>query len=274
MPDGRLYCYFYLIGRDEDDSDIPVDLDELAKRVLRGQEVLAVAHGAALLALRDTEIDGTKHRWLEANKDEVTEAGGNGETAWSHYAKGRVDALARDLEQGVLGEMATILDELDDDMEDDEPEDDDDEPVDHESDDSDDDPLEDGDNPWAAETRAIDQRHDDVRPSLRARYDRWEARGRADCDASHDLGHIKVAAAEYHLQPTTRISVAAVQVIEGFWIKAGRRIRRDWRAQHMDELVTDGLRIAKAYNRWVAGWRELAYETVEADLKARQGKSP
>ncbi len=131
MTDHRLYYYFYLIGRDSDDSDLRIDLAEIAKRVLDGHAMFVECTAAATAALRHLEIDGTMHRWYERNKDEIAEAGGDRRRAWDLYLQGRLESLAREIEYGVQGEIVDVLDaidagdDVDDDAKDDEDDDDD-----------------------------------------------------------------------------------------------------------------------------------------------------
>lgn len=273
MPDKRFYFYFYLIGRREDDSDIHVDMEPLANQVLSGRPVHDVATEAAKRALSQLEIDGSKSRWVRDNSEEIVEAGGSESLAWDRYFGGRLESLAQDLENGVLGEMEDILDSIEDGddegSEDDDPEDEEEDEDDPEDDDEDDEPSDE-------EDEQVGRVRVGKPLSRHARYDQWEARGRKDCEDGGDLGQVVTSADQWPVTTEMKpkaFTVAAANIVEQFWAKTGRRIRRDWRAAHLKDVEADGLRPAKAYNRWMAGWRELAYERAEESLKARQGRA-
>lgn len=133
MADPREYYYFYLLGRQDDEFNVEVDITALAERVLAGESIRDVCTRVAADAAVTAQHGGHKRDWMLENKDEIAEAGGNGEHAYALYLDGQKDQFASSLEPDILEELRELLDDIDlserardrDDAEPEEPEEDD-----------------------------------------------------------------------------------------------------------------------------------------------------
>lgn len=113
------YAAFYLEGRDATRLRADIDDEELAERVLKGGDLHAVLLAAAEDAAKPLAHDRKKRVWLSDNEEAITEAGGDGEEAYLHFVKGKVDELVCILEPSVIEAMSDLV-FGDDDEEDDE----------------------------------------------------------------------------------------------------------------------------------------------------------
>ena len=136
MADPREYYYFYLLGRQDEEFDVQVDITALAERVLSGEAIRDVCTRVAADAAVTAQHGGHKRDWMIENRDEIAEAGGNGEHAYGLYLDGQKDQFASSLEPEILDELRELLDDIDlserggeddDDGEDDEEEEDEEE---------------------------------------------------------------------------------------------------------------------------------------------------
>ena len=113
MADPREYYYFYLLGRQDDEFDVQVDITALAERVLSGEAIRDVCTQVAADAAVTAQHGGHKRDWLIENRDEIAEAGGNGEHAYDLYLDGQKDQFASSLEPDILDELRELLDDID-----------------------------------------------------------------------------------------------------------------------------------------------------------------
>lgn len=104
MKDRYVSCYFS--GR-LDAFDGQVDTSQLVERVQAGLPLRDATIEAARRAITGRgEMDtSAKLRWVNDNLDEIKVMGGDAEKAWRLYGQGRIDALARQLEDDVLASI-------------------------------------------------------------------------------------------------------------------------------------------------------------------------
>ncbi len=105
-----VYYYFYLLGRRDEEIPTSIDLEQLVDKVIMGLEVRSVANQAAQEAMKAAELDGFKTKWLRDNAQEIEEAGGNKEIAYTLYRLGHTDELATSLEPDLLDALQDFLD--------------------------------------------------------------------------------------------------------------------------------------------------------------------
>jgi len=151
MKDRYVSCYFS--GR-LDAFDGQVDTAQLVERVQAGLPLRDATVEAARRAITGRgEMDSSaKLRWVNDNLDEIKVMGGDAEKAWRLYGQGRIDALARQIEDDVL---ASIEEEEEDEDEDEDEEEGEDE-GDGEEEDDDDEGDEEGDDDEGDETVAAE----------------------------------------------------------------------------------------------------------------------
>lgn len=289
----RRYAYFYLIGRQSEELESDIDVTVLAQRVLNGANLVEVAFKAATDAARATRHDGSKRDWLAENKEEIAEVGGDGELAYKLYLQGRIDELTADLDADIQGEVATLLerDEEDDDQDEDETDEDQEDeeetedPGDEEEGEAiepghdgdgieDDEPPDDGDDPWASSTRAIDARHDKViKKSPHARYAEWEATGWKACDKIANLEQIFELPTEAEATAHGDGNTAYANVLIAKWETGhGKSIKKSWMLEHRAAVEADGLNPSKAWKRWSSGWKDCARGRLELAIKKLRGQ--
>jgi type III secretion system FlhB-like substrate exporter len=92
----------------------------------------------AALTKSGGQSSSAKLQWMKDWKDELVEAGGDGEKAWRLYNEGRTDGIAWQLEEALVEELMNLeYDEDEDEDEEDEEEDEDDEEEEEEEEDED-----------------------------------------------------------------------------------------------------------------------------------------
>lgn len=128
------YMYFYLIGRQEDELDLPISIRVIAERVVSGEALRDVTLEVAKDAARANVHTNHKRDWVLENNGEIKEAGGNATTAYDLYTQGRIDELANNLEGEVIEEIIDLLADLDDGVDQDDDEGEEDEEVGEEGD--------------------------------------------------------------------------------------------------------------------------------------------
>lgn len=122
----RAYMPFYLEGRYDEsedeylsDSD-DLDVDKLAEKCLAGpDDVNHVLTAAVTQLAAPLEHGKDKRDWIAEHKNEIKDAGGDGDEAYAHYVKGMVDEAVHALTEDVLEAMSPD-DEEDDEEEDEE----------------------------------------------------------------------------------------------------------------------------------------------------------
>ena len=122
------YVFFYLQGREDRLIKNDIDTDEIAEAVTAGKgsihDLLVKAAAAAAEPLR---VDRKKRTWIEDWEDEIKEAGGDSDEAYSTYLQGRIDELAHALDADVVAAMVDPGEDEDDGDEEEEGEDDEEE---------------------------------------------------------------------------------------------------------------------------------------------------
>lgn len=123
------YMIFYLLGREADvlDDDDSVDLDELADQMMDGTPVRELCDKVADSIAAPLAHDKQRKEWIEDNRKDIDEAGGDAGEAFRHYLQGRKDMYAYDLEADIVTAAFEEDAPEDDDDEDDEEDDDDEE---------------------------------------------------------------------------------------------------------------------------------------------------
>ncbi len=124
------YWQFYLEGRCEK-RRLKNDIDEeslMEEMVRMGTPLRDAVLSACVRVAAPLEAGKAKRAWVADHGDEIKEAGGDADAAYSAYLQGRVDDLAQGLEDSVLEALSQRFgDDQTDDGEDDEEDDEDEE---------------------------------------------------------------------------------------------------------------------------------------------------
>ncbi len=110
------YLFFYLRGREADKPrNLKLDLEEISENALKGPDcVHTVLTKAVDIALKPYE-QGEKRKTFAADYEEdIFEAGGDGELAYTHYHRGRIDQIVYRYTNPVLDLMTEATCEEDD----------------------------------------------------------------------------------------------------------------------------------------------------------------
>ena len=95
------YVAFYMQGRSDvadDGVKVEVDIDAIAARVVNGEDMYKVTNEVADAALRGRANSTVKTRWQKENADEIADAGGNKELAYTRFLAGQIAELRYILE--------------------------------------------------------------------------------------------------------------------------------------------------------------------------------
>jgi hypothetical protein len=136
MKDRYVSCY--VSGRC-DTFEGEVDMAMLVAKIQSGASPRETVLALARKTITDEMNATLKVQWLKDNLDEIKELGGDTEKAWRQFCEGRVDALAKQLDEEAMEELMNQLEEEEDEDEDEEDGDD------EEGDDDEDDDAEDDD---------------------------------------------------------------------------------------------------------------------------------
>jgi hypothetical protein len=120
------YIFFYLEGREARKLKADIDTQAIAEQVLAGKgDIHELLHKAVSDAAKGLMVDRQKRQWLGDFEDEIKESGGDGDAAYEHYCRGRVDELVFILEPEVLSDLDEDADDGEEEEDDDEEEPDD-----------------------------------------------------------------------------------------------------------------------------------------------------
>lgn len=113
MKDRYVSCY--VSGRcDEFEGD--VDMPMLIAKIQSGAPPRETVLALARKTITDEMNATLKVQWLKDNLDEIKELGGDTEKAWRMFCDGRVDALAKQLDEEAMEEIMNQLEEEDEDQ--------------------------------------------------------------------------------------------------------------------------------------------------------------